>query len=206
MIEANKTNLIIQGQGYLNTSIEWNDTANSTGGTTYSSSVTIFPSNFIAFNISFKVKTSSFCFVNFVLKSLRKKIYIYIYIKSHFNRVSLLLPLLMRLLWVFFEKRTQLHSQIQGLLEDKQWHFELQEMKLLSMDVGFMELKTHSMMTREDITLKNVSFKGPLISSLAMLDRSMMYLIIISILYLVLKYPSIHLFGLVWFGLVMAEL
>ncbi|XP_023528179.1 probable pectinesterase 15 [Cucurbita pepo subsp. pepo] len=54
MIEANKTNLIIQGQGYLNTSIEWNDTANSTGGTAYSSSVTIFPSNFIAFNISFK--------------------------------------------------------------------------------------------------------------------------------------------------------
>ncbi|KAG6580640.1 putative pectinesterase 15, partial [Cucurbita argyrosperma subsp. sororia] len=54
VIEANKTNLIIQGQGYLNTSIEWNDTANSTGGTTYSSSVTIFPSNFIAFNISFK--------------------------------------------------------------------------------------------------------------------------------------------------------
>ncbi|XP_022982962.1 probable pectinesterase 15 [Cucurbita maxima] len=54
VVEANKTNLIIQGQGYLNTTIEWNDTANSTGGTPYSSSVTIFPSNFIAFNISFK--------------------------------------------------------------------------------------------------------------------------------------------------------
>ncbi|XP_038905816.1 putative pectinesterase 14 [Benincasa hispida] len=54
VIEANKTNLIIQGQSYLNTAIEWNDTANSTGGTTYSSSVTIFASNFIAYNISFK--------------------------------------------------------------------------------------------------------------------------------------------------------
>ncbi|KAL0555425.1 hypothetical protein IC582_009370 [Cucumis melo] len=54
VIEANKTNLIIEGQSYLDTAIEWNDTANSTGGTTYSSSVTIFASNFIAYNISFK--------------------------------------------------------------------------------------------------------------------------------------------------------
>nr|XP_043611028.1 probable pectinesterase 15 isoform X2 [Erigeron canadensis] len=53
-INQNKTNLIIQGQGYLNTDITWNDTANSTGGTIYSSTVSIFAQNFIAYNISFK--------------------------------------------------------------------------------------------------------------------------------------------------------
>lgn len=63
MIEANKTNLIIEGQSYLDTAIEWNDTANSTGGTTYSSSVTIFASNFIAYNISFKVTKNIFPFL-----------------------------------------------------------------------------------------------------------------------------------------------
>ena len=61
MIEANKTNLIIEGQGYLDTAIEWKDT--STGGTTYSSSVTIFASNFIAYNISFKVTKNIFPFL-----------------------------------------------------------------------------------------------------------------------------------------------
>ncbi|KAK9058814.1 hypothetical protein SSX86_023657 [Deinandra increscens subsp. villosa] len=54
VVNENKTNLIIQGQGYLNTEIAWNDTANSTGGTIYSASVSIFAQNFIAYNISFK--------------------------------------------------------------------------------------------------------------------------------------------------------
>ncbi|KAI3738224.1 hypothetical protein L2E82_28247 [Cichorium intybus] len=53
-VNQNKTNLIIQGQGYLNTEITWNDTANSTGGTIYSSTVTIFAQKFTAYNISFK--------------------------------------------------------------------------------------------------------------------------------------------------------
>lgn len=55
MVNANKTNLIFLGRGYLNTIIEWNDTANSTGGTAYSSSVAVFASNFTAYNISFMV-------------------------------------------------------------------------------------------------------------------------------------------------------
>ncbi|TYG54240.1 hypothetical protein ES288_D09G173400v1 [Gossypium darwinii] len=54
VVHASKSNLIIQGEGFLNTVIEWNDTANSTGGTVYSSSVAIFASNFTAYNISFK--------------------------------------------------------------------------------------------------------------------------------------------------------
>ncbi|XP_057438225.1 probable pectinesterase 15 [Lotus japonicus] len=54
VVQANKTNLIIKGQGYLNTIIEWNDTANSTGGTSYSYSFAVFASKFTAYNISFK--------------------------------------------------------------------------------------------------------------------------------------------------------
>ncbi|KAG8374193.1 hypothetical protein BUALT_Bualt11G0105600 [Buddleja alternifolia] len=53
VISSNKTNLIVEGQGYHNTAIAWNDTANSTGGTAYSSTVSIFSPNFIAYNISF---------------------------------------------------------------------------------------------------------------------------------------------------------
>ncbi|KAJ6407522.1 hypothetical protein OIU84_010916 [Salix udensis] len=53
-VHANKTNLVLLGQGYLNTAIAWNDTANSTGGTVYSASVAIFASSFTAYNISFK--------------------------------------------------------------------------------------------------------------------------------------------------------
>ncbi|KAL7264960.1 hypothetical protein ACSBR1_002837 [Camellia fascicularis] len=53
-VPANKTNLIFQGLGYLNTAISWNDTANSTGGTVYSATVSIFAPNFIAYNISFQ--------------------------------------------------------------------------------------------------------------------------------------------------------
>lgn len=55
VVHANKTNLILQGRGYRNTIIAWNDTANSTGGTSYSSSVAIFAPNFTAYNMSFKV-------------------------------------------------------------------------------------------------------------------------------------------------------
>ncbi|CAL9203401.1 unnamed protein product, partial [Musa hybrid cultivar] len=44
-------------QGFLNTSIAWNDTANSTGGTIYSASVSIFSFNFIAYNISFQASS-----------------------------------------------------------------------------------------------------------------------------------------------------
>lgn len=55
VVQANKTNLIVQGQGYLNTTIEWNNTANSTGYTSYSYSFVIFASKFTAYNISFKV-------------------------------------------------------------------------------------------------------------------------------------------------------
>ncbi|KAL2487309.1 putative pectinesterase 15 [Abeliophyllum distichum] len=54
VVSSNKTNLIIQGQGYLNTTISWNDTANSTGGTAYSSTIAIFSAGFIAYNISFQ--------------------------------------------------------------------------------------------------------------------------------------------------------
>ncbi|XP_075086337.1 putative pectinesterase 15 isoform X2 [Nicotiana tabacum] len=54
VINPNKTNLIIEGQGYLNTIISWNDTANSTGGTANSFTVAIYASNFIAYNISFQ--------------------------------------------------------------------------------------------------------------------------------------------------------
>ncbi|XP_004494095.1 putative pectinesterase 14 [Cicer arietinum] len=54
VVLANKTNLVLQGEGYLNTIIEWNDTANSTGGTSYSYSFGVFASKFTAYNISFK--------------------------------------------------------------------------------------------------------------------------------------------------------
>ncbi|KAF3441775.1 hypothetical protein FNV43_RR15690 [Rhamnella rubrinervis] len=54
VVGTDKTNLIFEGRGYLNTVIAWNDTAKSTGGTTYSSSVAIFAPNFIAYNLSFK--------------------------------------------------------------------------------------------------------------------------------------------------------
>ncbi|KAL1566025.1 putative pectinesterase 15 [Salvia divinorum] len=53
VVNSNKTNIIIQGKGYLKTAIAWNDTANSTGGTNYSSTFAVSASNFIAYNISF---------------------------------------------------------------------------------------------------------------------------------------------------------
>ncbi|XP_019424899.1 PREDICTED: probable pectinesterase 15 isoform X2 [Lupinus angustifolius] len=54
VVQANKTNLIVEGQGYRDTIIEWNDTANSTAGTANSYSFGVFSSKFIAYNISFK--------------------------------------------------------------------------------------------------------------------------------------------------------
>ncbi|XP_057785694.1 probable pectinesterase 15 isoform X2 [Salvia miltiorrhiza] len=53
VVSSNKSNIIIQGKGYLNTAIAWNDTANSTGGTAYSSTFAVSASNFVAYNISF---------------------------------------------------------------------------------------------------------------------------------------------------------
>ncbi|KAL6503081.1 putative pectinesterase 15 [Orobanche hederae] len=53
VVTSNKTNLIVQGKGHLNTAISWNDTANSTGGTRYSSTFAALAPNFIAYNISF---------------------------------------------------------------------------------------------------------------------------------------------------------
>ncbi|KAG7569410.1 Pectin lyase fold/virulence factor [Arabidopsis thaliana x Arabidopsis arenosa] len=53
-VNENKTNLVIQGRGYQNTSIEWNDTAKSAGNTADSFSFVVFAANFTAYNISFK--------------------------------------------------------------------------------------------------------------------------------------------------------
>ncbi|KAH7542918.1 probable pectinesterase 15 isoform X1 [Ziziphus jujuba] len=58
-VDTNKTNLILEGKGYLNTFLSWNDTASSSGGTIYSSSVHILASNFIAYNLSFQNTTPS---------------------------------------------------------------------------------------------------------------------------------------------------
>ncbi|KAL8263317.1 hypothetical protein R6Q59_024666 [Mikania micrantha] len=53
-VKVTKSNLIIQGQGYQNTFIVWNDTAAKSNGTIYSYSVGVFASKFIAQDISFK--------------------------------------------------------------------------------------------------------------------------------------------------------
>lgn len=53
VVSSSKTNLIIEGRGFLNTAIAWNDTANSTGGTNLSSTFAVSASNFVAYNISF---------------------------------------------------------------------------------------------------------------------------------------------------------
>ncbi|KAF3793362.1 putative pectinesterase 8 [Nymphaea thermarum] len=52
-IPSTKPNITLQGQGMYSTAIVWNDTANSTGGTFFSASLTVFAPNFIAKNISF---------------------------------------------------------------------------------------------------------------------------------------------------------
>nr|VDC70157.1 unnamed protein product [Brassica rapa] len=53
-VNENKTNIVMQGRGYQNTSIEWNDTSKSAGGTAYSFSFAVLAANFTAYNISFK--------------------------------------------------------------------------------------------------------------------------------------------------------
>ncbi|XP_015874742.3 probable pectinesterase 15 [Ziziphus jujuba] len=54
IVPENKTNLILEGKGYLNTFLSWNDTAGSSGGTFSSYSFKIEASNFIAYNLSFQ--------------------------------------------------------------------------------------------------------------------------------------------------------
>ena len=54
----NKTNIVMQGRGYQNTSMESNDTSKSAGGTAYSFSFDVLATNFTAYNISFKVRKS----------------------------------------------------------------------------------------------------------------------------------------------------
>nr|CAD1830783.1 unnamed protein product [Ananas comosus var. bracteatus] len=56
VVPGNKTNITIQGQGYLTTAVAWNATANSSGGTVYSATIAVFAFNFIAYNISFRAK------------------------------------------------------------------------------------------------------------------------------------------------------
>ncbi|GMI76262.1 hypothetical protein like AT1G05310 [Hibiscus trionum] len=53
IIPKTKPNITFQGQGYTSTAIAWNDTALSANGTSYSGSVQVFSTNFIAKNISF---------------------------------------------------------------------------------------------------------------------------------------------------------
>ncbi|KAL8140557.1 hypothetical protein V2J09_006578 [Rumex salicifolius] len=52
-VSASKINVILQGHGYLNTIIAWDDTTNTTGSTPSSATFSILAPNFIAYNISF---------------------------------------------------------------------------------------------------------------------------------------------------------
>lgn len=99
-VAANKTNLIFQGQGYLNTIIAWNDTANSTGGTARSSSVAIFAPYFTAYNISFQVKKMEL-FDMFPMWD--------------FNNLG-------NIFCFFLLRRTQLRHQVLEELEHRLWH------------------------------------------------------------------------------------
>ncbi|XP_057535174.1 probable pectinesterase 15 [Amaranthus tricolor] len=54
MINTKKTEIILEGQGYQNTIISWNDTSKSSGSTANSASFTVFAPGFIAFNVSFQ--------------------------------------------------------------------------------------------------------------------------------------------------------
>uniref|UniRef100_A0ACD6A0J0 Uncharacterized protein n=1 Tax=Avena sativa TaxID=4498 RepID=A0ACD6A0J0_AVESA len=58
MIPATKPNITFQGQGFDLTAIMWNDTANSSHGTFYSASVSVFATGFVAKNISFMVNVA----------------------------------------------------------------------------------------------------------------------------------------------------
>ncbi|XP_050280709.1 probable pectinesterase 8 [Quercus robur] len=52
-VPRTKTNVTFQGQGFTSTAIAWNDTANSSHGTSFSGSVQVYSTNFIAKNITF---------------------------------------------------------------------------------------------------------------------------------------------------------
>ncbi|KAM3230652.1 hypothetical protein ACQJBY_061058 [Aegilops geniculata] len=52
-VPATKPNITFQGQGFDLTAVMWNDTANSSHGTFYSASVSVFAAGFVAKNISF---------------------------------------------------------------------------------------------------------------------------------------------------------
>nr|POF05003.1 putative pectinesterase 8 [Quercus suber] len=52
-VPRTKTNVTFQGQGFTSTAIAWNDTANSSYGTSFSGSVQVYSTNFIAKNITF---------------------------------------------------------------------------------------------------------------------------------------------------------
>jgi pectin methylesterase-like acyl-CoA thioesterase len=58
-VPATKPNITFQGQGFDLTAIMWNDTANSSHGTFYSASVSVFATGFVAKNISFMVTTNT---------------------------------------------------------------------------------------------------------------------------------------------------
>ena len=72
-VPRTKTNVTFQGQGFTSTAIAWNDTANSSHGTSFSGSVQVYSTNFIAKNITFMVRSIIY-------------IYIYIYIYTHRNK------------------------------------------------------------------------------------------------------------------------
>ena len=74
-VPRTKTNVTFQGQGFTSTAIAWNDTANSSHGTSFSGSVQVYSTNFIAKNITFMVRSTK-----------KKNIYIYIYTHTHTQR------------------------------------------------------------------------------------------------------------------------
>ncbi|EPS73183.1 pectinesterase, partial [Genlisea aurea] len=52
-VSSRKSMVILEGQGFLNTAVVWNDTAKSAGTTASSPTFSAFASKFIAYNISF---------------------------------------------------------------------------------------------------------------------------------------------------------
>ncbi|KAM3732437.1 hypothetical protein ACB098_11G061100 [Castanea mollissima] len=52
-VPRTKTNVTFQGQGFTSTAIAWNDTANSSHGGSFSGSVQVYSTNFVAKNITF---------------------------------------------------------------------------------------------------------------------------------------------------------
>ncbi|KAL6593061.1 hypothetical protein ACP70R_049147 [Stipagrostis hirtigluma subsp. patula] len=52
VVWSNKTGVTVQGRGNLESTVAWNDTANSTGGTFYSATFTVLADRFVACNVS----------------------------------------------------------------------------------------------------------------------------------------------------------